>query len=275
MKNVIRKPWQHARTTPAHRGDDGLPQVSVSDDGVARYLHLGTPWVQGSMRLKDPFEIDLEYVQRMMAWLLFVDPDSVAERHAVQLGLGAAALTKFHYKKLEMQHHRDRDQPAGGQHLPQLVQAAAGQRHAGGGAGRCLRWRSSSPTGKARSMRCRWICTTTTRPLRCWTACRVLCRLPRLLTPEGSMTVNLFGRASSYQRSLDKITEAFGAGRVSGPSNPRAKATPWCWRSAAGHAAGARGAAGPWLRPVQARWGLPAQQVAQGGQAISRIGGRS
>ena len=65
-------------------GDDGLPQVSVSDDGVARYLHLGTPWVQGSMKLKEPFEIDLEYVQRMMAWLLFVDPDSVAERRAVQ-----------------------------------------------------------------------------------------------------------------------------------------------------------------------------------------------
>ena len=28
------------------------------------------------------------------------------------------------------------------------------------------------------------------------------------------MTVNLFGRASSYQRSLDKITEAFGTGHV-------------------------------------------------------------
>lgn len=28
------------------------------------------------------------------------------------------------------------------------------------------------------------------------------------------MTVNLFGRASSYQRSLDKITEAFGQGHV-------------------------------------------------------------
>lgn len=28
------------------------------------------------------------------------------------------------------------------------------------------------------------------------------------------MTVNLFGRASSYQRSLDKITEAFGPGHV-------------------------------------------------------------
>ena len=45
-----------------------LPEVSVSDDGDVRYLHLGTPWVQGSMRIRDPFDIDLEYVQRMMGW---------------------------------------------------------------------------------------------------------------------------------------------------------------------------------------------------------------
>ena len=31
-----------------------------------------------------------------------------------------------------------------------------------------------------------------------------------LLTDEGCMTVNLFGRASSYERSLDKIAAAFG-----------------------------------------------------------------
>jgi spermidine synthase len=40
--------------------------------------------------LDAPYEIDLEYVQRMMAWLLFVEPTSVATRHAMQLGLGAA-----------------------------------------------------------------------------------------------------------------------------------------------------------------------------------------
>ena len=71
-----------------------LPEVSVSDDGDVRYLHLGTPWVQGSMRIRDPFDIDLEYVQRMMAWLLFVEPASVTKRHAMQLGLGAGAITK-------------------------------------------------------------------------------------------------------------------------------------------------------------------------------------
>src|SRR6218665_1848296 len=72
-----------------------LPEVSVSDDGEVRHLHLGTPWIQGSMRIAQPFEIELEYVQRMMAWLLFADPAQVSKGHAMQLGLGAGAITKF------------------------------------------------------------------------------------------------------------------------------------------------------------------------------------
>ena len=79
-----------------------MPEVNFSDYGDKRYLHLGTPWVQGSMKLDAPYDIDLEYVQRMMAWLLFVDSASVPKRHAMQLGLGAASLTKFCHKKLRM-----------------------------------------------------------------------------------------------------------------------------------------------------------------------------
>jgi spermidine synthase len=36
----------------------------------------------------------------------------------------------------------------------------------------------------------------------------------RLLTPEGCMTVNLFGRSSSFARSVEKISAAFGADAV-------------------------------------------------------------
>jgi spermidine synthase len=35
-----------------------------------------------------------------------------------------------------------------------------------------------------------------------------------LLTDDGAMTVNLFGRASSYERSLEKIVAVFGAPAV-------------------------------------------------------------
>ena len=79
-----------------------LPEVNISEDGTSRFLHLDSPWVQGSMRLKDPLALDLEYIQRMMAWLLFVEPTSVTKRHAMQLGLGAGAITKFCHKKLRL-----------------------------------------------------------------------------------------------------------------------------------------------------------------------------
>ena len=72
-----------------------LPDVNTSEAGGVRALHLGSEWIQGTMRIDAPFDIELEYVQRMMAWLLFVPPSSVAGRHAMQLGLGAGAITKF------------------------------------------------------------------------------------------------------------------------------------------------------------------------------------
>ena len=70
-------------------------------DGV-RYLHLGTPWVQGAMRVRKPHAIELEYVQRMMAWMLWRPQDEVASGHAVQLGLGAGSITRFTHKTLRM-----------------------------------------------------------------------------------------------------------------------------------------------------------------------------
>ena len=79
-----------------------LPEVSFSEFDGVRHLHLGTEWVQGSMRIGAPFELELEYVQRMMAWLLFAPEGVVPGGHAMQLGLGAGALTKFCYKQLGM-----------------------------------------------------------------------------------------------------------------------------------------------------------------------------
>src|SRR5580698_3414131 len=70
--------------------------VTFSEEGGVRYLHFGTEWVQGAMRLRQPDRIELEYAQQMMGWLLFVD----APAKVVQLGLGSAALTKFSYRFL-------------------------------------------------------------------------------------------------------------------------------------------------------------------------------
>jgi spermidine synthase len=70
--------------------------VTFSEEGGVRYLHFGTEWVQGAMRLRKPDQIELEYAQQMMAWLLFLETPP----RIVQLGLGAAALTKFAYRFL-------------------------------------------------------------------------------------------------------------------------------------------------------------------------------
>ena len=47
------------------------------------------------MRLAKPDNIELEYIQMMMMWMLFMDQPG----HIVQLGLGSAALTKFSYHR--------------------------------------------------------------------------------------------------------------------------------------------------------------------------------
>ncbi len=81
------------------------PQVApatISEFDGVRYLHLGTPWVQGAMRLAQPNAIELEYVQRMMAWTLLRPQAEFARGHAVQLGLGAGAITRFCHRVLKM-----------------------------------------------------------------------------------------------------------------------------------------------------------------------------
>ena len=79
-----------------------LPEVTISESAGVRYLHLGTPWVQGAMRIDDPLAIELEYVRRMMVWMLVRDATAFAGAHAVQLGLGAGAITRFCSKRLKM-----------------------------------------------------------------------------------------------------------------------------------------------------------------------------
>ena len=81
---------------------EALPEVTISESDGVRYLHLGTPWIQGAMKLDEPLAIELEYVRRMMVWLLVADPATLADGHAVQLGLGAGAITRFCAKTLKM-----------------------------------------------------------------------------------------------------------------------------------------------------------------------------
>ncbi|MQQ99729.1 spermine/spermidine synthase domain-containing protein [Glaciimonas soli] len=69
--------------------------VTLSEQDGVRFLHFGTEWVQGAMRLRKPDWLELEYAQQMMMWMLFNDDP----QHIAQLGLGTAALTKFSYRQ--------------------------------------------------------------------------------------------------------------------------------------------------------------------------------
>lgn len=234
-----------------------LPEVHFSDHGDVRYLHLGTEWIQGSMRLDDPYTIDLEYVQRMMAWLLFVDPDTVAKRHAMQLGLGAAALTKFCHKKLRMK-------TTAIELNPQVVAA-------------CRLWfklpkddsRLSVVLGDAQEVAAHehWRGQVDALQVDLYdheAAAPVLdseafyrdCR--QLLTEDGCMTVNLFGRSSSYERSLKRIQAAFGADAVWAFKPTREGNTVVLALREPAHPTRAQLSARADV--IEARWGLPARK---------------
>lgn len=81
--------------TTKKKTDPELAPATISEHDGVRYLHLGTPWVQGAMNLKKPAALELEYIQRMMAWMLLRPAAELARGHAVQLGLGAGAITRF------------------------------------------------------------------------------------------------------------------------------------------------------------------------------------
>lgn len=72
-------------------------EPTLSELGGIRYLHFGTEWVQGAMRVSRPDELVLAYTQQMMAWLLFLEPRKKDE--VAILGLGAGSLLRFILKR--------------------------------------------------------------------------------------------------------------------------------------------------------------------------------
>ena len=244
-----------------------LPEVNFSEDGDVRYLHLASPWIQGSMIIDKPYDIELEYVQRMMAWLLFMPPLEVAGAHAMQLGLGAGSLTKFCYRKLRM--------------TCTAIELNPGVLHA------CRGWFRLPPDDE----RLRVVIADAAQEIRSpeWrgvvdalqvdlydheAAAPVLdsedfyrdCRA--LLTPQACMTVNLFGRSSSYEASLQKISAAFGEDAVwafkptrEGNTVVLAQHTPSRPSREQLVAAAER---------IEARWGLPASKWLRVFRPLSR-----
>jgi spermidine synthase len=92
---IKRKSIEQAESSRRPARKPKFAPVTLSEQDGVRFLHFGTEWVQGAMRIRKPDWPELEYAQQMMAWMLFIeDPHAI-----VQLGLGAATLTKFSYRQ--------------------------------------------------------------------------------------------------------------------------------------------------------------------------------
>ncbi len=70
-------------------------EISLSEEDGIRYLHFGSIWIQGAMRIDDPYALELEYTRQLFAGALF-NPDP---RRILLLGLGAGSATKFAWKQ--------------------------------------------------------------------------------------------------------------------------------------------------------------------------------
>lgn len=188
------------------------PATLSEFDGV-RFLHLDSIWVQGAMRIRKPDQIELEYVQRMCAWMLWRDAAALGAGHAVQLGLGAAALTRFCHGTLKMK-------TTAVEINPEVIAA-------------CRQW-FRLPANEARldvvnQDAARWVeadanlqsadvlnvdlydheaASPVLDDEAFYRACRAV------LADGGLMTVNLFGRSASFARSALRIARAFGSDQV-------------------------------------------------------------
>ena len=67
--------------------------IDISEEAGVRYLHFGSSWVQGAMRIARPFALELDYTRELMVPLLLHGDDW--PRKVLQVGLGAASVTKF------------------------------------------------------------------------------------------------------------------------------------------------------------------------------------
>ena len=91
--------------------------IEVSEEEGVRYLHFGSRWIQGAMRIARPYALELEYTRDMMMPLLLRRGDAWP-RTVLQVGLGAASLTRFLHR------HRPRAAQTIVEIEPQVIAAA-------------------------------------------------------------------------------------------------------------------------------------------------------
>lgn len=186
-----------------------LPPVSISEHDGVRYLHLGSIWVQGAMRIRAPQVVELDYIQRMLASLLWLPTAELGQGRAVQLGLGAGALTRFCARQLRM--------PTTAVEInPQVVAANTAMFHLPREAelvlGDAADWLAQAERASVRLLHVDLYDEEAAAPVLdsvdFYRACSAV------LEAGGVMAVNLFGRDASFAASSERIVAAFGSTQV-------------------------------------------------------------
>ena len=193
-----------------------LAPATISESDGVRYLHLGTPWVQGAMRIRKPLGLELEYIQRMMAWMLLRPEAELAGGEggvALQFGLGAAAITRYCHGVLKLR-------TAAVELNPTVIDA-------------CRLWFKLPPDGPRLHVQQGDAAAFAADPAHREVAASLCDDLydheaaspvldsaafyadcHAVLVDGGVMSVNLFGRDASFERSAARFADAFGAERV-------------------------------------------------------------
>jgi len=74
-------------------------ELGISEQAGVRNLHFGSEWIQGAMRIRRPFSLELAYTREMMACLL-LRPETDWPQRVLLIGLGAGSLAKYLYLNL-------------------------------------------------------------------------------------------------------------------------------------------------------------------------------
>lgn len=189
--------------------------IDISEEAGVRYLHFGSDWIQGAMRVARPWSLELQYTREMMAGLLF-RPDASWLRRVLLVGLGAGSLAKFIYRHcpaaritaveinpqvewIARQYFKLPDDP---RRLSVIVEDAAdyvlrGKRHFD-----AILVDGFDPEGRAGAL--------DTLPF--YQACR------SSLADGGLLAVNLLGRDRGFKASVERIKEAFAGRALAFPS---------------------------------------------------------
>jgi len=189
--------------------------IDISEDAGVRYLHFGSEWVQGAMRIRRPNALELAYTREMMAGLVLREADEWPAS-ALVIGLGAASIARFLYHhcpatRIEVVEIEPRVVAAARQFFRLPPEDERFTIHVGDGARHVLerteRFDCILVDGFDRNARAGAL---DTAPF--YLAAR------ERLTERGLLAVNLFGRARGFRASVERIATAFDGRTVAFPS---------------------------------------------------------